>query len=342
LVKDAEGKTAFSIQMHPIAPMDEYLGIDKLPFKMTRKMMNETAFMGQNQPSYQMAEYMMSKREGYNVSAEYIRQVTNYVGNEVFEHKTRSAIKTEKNLVNIPYTHDKKGILYIMIDGAAINTRKKDADGSSYRENKLVLIFNGNDLRTRKDGITHDILRKEYTPFIGNVDEFRKYVLDSAVRNGYGRYRETVVLSDGAAWIRTMCDEIVPDAVQILDFYHLAENIHTFSKNSSSIVCSFMPLLYLFYLVSTIEPDVPAYYLDLAQVFQSLRKQMKDNSIMCFVIGDSAPYGIYAPADIWLSKLAMSANFKECRFEKIRDRNIKWKNRKHRVPLKEGRLWIRG
>jgi DNA modification methylase len=87
---------------------------------------------------------------------------------------------------------------------------------------------------------------------------------------------------------------------------------------------------------------IGAYYLDLAKVFVSLRLQMKEGSIMCFVIGDSAPYGIYAPADIWLSKLALSAGFKECTFEKIRDRNIKWKNRKHRVPLKEGRLWIKG
>ena len=29
-------------------------------------------------------------------------------------------------------------------------------------------------------------------------------------------------------------------------------------------------------------------------------------------------------------------------FEKIRDRNVKWKNRKHTVPLKEGRLWVKG
>ena len=42
---------------------------------------------------------------------------------------------------NIPDKADKKGILYIMIDGAAINTRKKDENGSSRRENKLGLVF---------------------------------------------------------------------------------------------------------------------------------------------------------------------------------------------------------
>jgi DNA modification methylase len=87
---------------------------------------------------------------------------------------------------------------------------------------------------------------------------------------------------------------------------------------------------------------IAAYYRDLARVFMALRPIMKENSIICFVIGDSAPYGIYAPADKWLGKLALAAGFLSWDFEKTRDRNIKWKNRKHTVPLKEGRLWIRG
>ena len=65
-------------------------------------------------------------------------------------------------------------------------------------------------------------------------------------------------------------------------------------------------------------------------------------SKICFVIGDSAPYGVHVPAVPWLGALALSAGFKSCRFEKTRDRNVKWKNRKHRVPLLEGHLWIEG
>lgn len=87
---------------------------------------------------------------------------------------------------------------------------------------------------------------------------------------------------------------------------------------------------------------IAAYFNDLANVFYSLRKVTNDNCLMCFVIGDSAPYGIYVPVDKWLGELAVSAGFKSYSFEKLRDRNIKWKNRKHTVPLKEGRLWING
>lgn len=87
---------------------------------------------------------------------------------------------------------------------------------------------------------------------------------------------------------------------------------------------------------------VALYFLDLAKVWQELRKVCKEGSVVCFVVGDSAPYGVYVPVDEWLGRLAVAAGFKEYYFEKIRDRNVKWKNRKHKVPLKEGRLWIRG
>ena len=87
---------------------------------------------------------------------------------------------------------------------------------------------------------------------------------------------------------------------------------------------------------------VAAYFRDLGFVFRSLRTVCCPGSFACFVIGDSAPYGVYLSVDTWLGELALAAGFKSYSFEKIRDRNIKWKNRKHRVPLKEGRLWIQG
>ena len=87
---------------------------------------------------------------------------------------------------------------------------------------------------------------------------------------------------------------------------------------------------------------VAAYFIDLGRVFYALRRLCKQGCRMCFVIGDSAPYGVYLPVDKWLGELALAAGFRSYSFEKIRDRNIKWKNRKHNVPLHEGRLWIDG
>jgi hypothetical protein len=87
---------------------------------------------------------------------------------------------------------------------------------------------------------------------------------------------------------------------------------------------------------------VAAYCRDISLVLQQLRRICKPGSHMCWVIGDSAPYGIHCPIERWIAELAIAAGFKNHRFDKLRDRNIKWKNRKHRVPLKEGLLWIEG
>jgi hypothetical protein len=84
------------------------------------------------------------------------------------------------------------------------------------------------------------------------------------------------------------------------------------------------------------------YFLDLARVWKALRRVVKMGGRVCFVVGDSAPYGIHVPVDCWLGRLAVAAGFQGFTFEKPRDRNTKWKNRKHRVLLHEGRLWVEG
>jgi hypothetical protein len=87
---------------------------------------------------------------------------------------------------------------------------------------------------------------------------------------------------------------------------------------------------------------VASYFRDLALTWRALRRACSSPCDVCFVIGDSAPYGVYVPVVPWLGQLAVAGGFKSFVFEKTRNRNVKWKNRKHRVPLQEGRLWIKG
>ena len=84
---------------------------------------------------------------------------------------------------------------------------------------KSGLIFLDKDVVKRSDG-SHITAKKEYVSFFGSVEEFKKVVFAAAAKAGYGKIREIAVIGDGAQWIRNMCEEIFPDAVQILDFYH--------------------------------------------------------------------------------------------------------------------------
>ena len=87
---------------------------------------------------------------------------------------------------------------------------------------------------------------------------------------------------------------------------------------------------------------VVSYFLDMARIWRRLRDVTADGVRVCFVVGDSAPYGIHVPVDQWLGELAVASGFKGFSFHKTRDRNIKWKNRKHSYPLHEGHLVVEG
>jgi hypothetical protein len=87
---------------------------------------------------------------------------------------------------------------------------------------------------------------------------------------------------------------------------------------------------------------IVSYFLDMAKVWRRLRAVTAEGVRVCFVVGDSAPYGIHVPVDRWLGELAVASGFKGFRFHKTRDRNVKWKNRKHDFPLHEGHLLVEG
>jgi DNA modification methylase len=87
---------------------------------------------------------------------------------------------------------------------------------------------------------------------------------------------------------------------------------------------------------------VVAYFHDLARAWLALRRVCRHGSRALFIVGDSAPYAVHVPVERWLGELAVGAGFDSWQFEKLRDRNIKWKNRKHRVPLHEGLLTVDG
>ena len=219
-----------------VAPLDCYLGIANLPFKMTVDAMLNVAYWAQNQCSYQRAEEALKKVMGVFINDDTVRQVANYIGGLVFEEDCRRAQESEALLFSgkTHFARRKKGILYIEADGAALNTRHKDNEGSTWRENKLGIVFSSDNVYSWTDGkgVRQRQLRKrEYVSYIGSADEFRKHLAACALRNGYGLYEETVVLGDGATWIRTMVEEYFPDAQQILDFFHLSENVHEYARH---------------------------------------------------------------------------------------------------------------
>jgi hypothetical protein len=174
-----------------IAPLDSLLGLAGLPFKITPDAMLMIVYWAQNQLSFQRAEEAIHKIMHVRVNDDTVRLVSDYVGRIVFEHDCNKANEVYRkfNEGKLRFSNDRKGVLYILTDGAALNTRLQDEAGSTWRENKLGEVFSSRDIYswTDKKGCRqHKLQKREYVSYLGSAPEFQKHLLFCALRGGYG------------------------------------------------------------------------------------------------------------------------------------------------------------
>jgi hypothetical protein len=220
-----------------VYPLDEALLLSRLPFKMTVGLMLEIAKESSRCESYEEAERILAKRGRVYVNDDTMRQVTNAVGAIVFNNDVSAAERVWRCLgsggleLGQP---EREGALYLVVGGAMLPTRQKGKKGSIGKESKLGMAFSTENIHwwTDNDGIDQYIInKKEYTALIEDDNCFNKLMFNVALRNGYGKFPITVLISNGENWIREMKEKIFPDAQQILDFYRLDKNITEYFKN---------------------------------------------------------------------------------------------------------------
>jgi len=111
--------------------------------------------------------------------------------------------------------------LYLQVDGHLCPTRepRQDADDQGYREAKAVLAFSAHDVAAvskERHEILHKILRAQIT----DSEAFRD-IVSEVYQQARGRQAAAViVLADGARWIWSLGEDLLPHALQILDFSH--------------------------------------------------------------------------------------------------------------------------
>jgi hypothetical protein len=155
--------------------------------------------------------------------------------------------------------------------------------------------------------------------------------------DGWGDLQETV-----RKYLIRSCSQHVPESAIDLDSVLAAPELSPIRGELQSVCRQLSDIRETKGGRKTYHLMVACYFRDLALTWHALRSVCTSPARVCFVVGDSAPYGVYVPVVPWLGTLAVSAGFKSYTFDKTRDRNIKWKNRKHRVPLQEGHLWVEG
>ena len=217
-----------------VYPLDCYLGIDKLPFKITVKMMSAIAKEAVRAASYERASESIRQHYGIEIGDDTVRKVTDFVGNIVFADDTARAALADlhhDDTIDKRRIHKRRSdILYLEMDGAMVNTRIQ-VDGTSWRECKIAIAFLSEDLKswtTAKGETRRRISDKRLIGYIGNCHDFKSYVLALAERYDYRFRNQIVVVSDGAGWIHDLVNEAFPNAVHILDLSHVKEHVGDF------------------------------------------------------------------------------------------------------------------
>jgi hypothetical protein len=220
-------------------PRDDFLGIKALPYSATALALERSARWGQAM-TYKECEELFKEEFHIEVTDSYLHSLTDYVGEKMLAEDEQAAKEWEEMLESgkgaaamadiIPAKPAKKGVFYIKIDGSMLTMRDCQEGESSWKEVKLGLFFAAKDAQKRGKEETVSICKKDYAIWLGDVKTFAYHVLAAAERNHCFEYEQIVIISDGATWIRQMCKELFPDAVQILDFWHMAENVYSFAR----------------------------------------------------------------------------------------------------------------
>ena len=58
-----------------------------------------------------------------------------------------------------------------------------------------------------------------------SIEEFRKRISTLAIKSGYLTASSRIFVSDGATWISNMVEDYFPDAIHVLDMFHLKHKI---------------------------------------------------------------------------------------------------------------------
>ncbi len=82
---------------------------------------------------------------------------------------------------------------------------------------------------------------------------------------------------------------------------------------------------------------LPVYFDDLARVLGHLHSHTKSGAVSAWIVGDSAPYGIYVDTPKLIAALATDLGFVPLSDITVRSRGMRWRTNgtRHQVPLTE-------
>lgn len=190
------------------------------------------------QLSVRAAELLISERAAH-VS---LRTADEATALDPFDHSglQRRIIRPADAVKEAPKT------AYLEMDGVFVMTREEDVSrrkpteagarggkGRRYdmegREVKNAILYTDTDCAAESDGRTC-LLDKRYVSHLGAWTDFARRVWPALIRERFDQADRLVVISDGARWIRALCEWLPIKTQMILDLFHVKHRIWEASR----------------------------------------------------------------------------------------------------------------
>jgi hypothetical protein len=207
-------------------PLDEVLGLHDQYTPAVRQLM---CWAGAMDPSFEQASETLHRFAGLRIPGRQVQRIVNAWG--------RSAANWMQQRPCLPPSPPGQ-ILNIQVDMTGIpmqpkelkGVKGKQPDGSAKtKQIKVGCVFTQSiDAKAEPQ---RDPFSSTYLTGFQTVFDFGHMLYLEALKRGYTSAQTTVFLGDGAEWIWNLATDRFKGAVQILDFYHAAEHIHTLCKS---------------------------------------------------------------------------------------------------------------
>ena len=194
---------------------------DKQDFFISGYMTEMMCYMGQ-QTVYEEAAAIIEKLSGVIVNAKQIERICHYYGQKL-EDKQQEDIKSQTQPSAI---YPKDEAYYIMMDGGMLLTREE-----GWKEVKLCRIFSAKarvTISKNRNYISH-------SNYIGHLGQHKDFL--AKVERHTDFIKQKIIVADGAKWIWKWADDLYPESVQVLDFFHAKEHLCQFAEQQFKDQC---------------------------------------------------------------------------------------------------------
>lgn len=180
-------------------PLDEVLQVEKGKSLALRRLISLAGI----QDSFESASRLLEELSGIRVSDNTVQRVAGDTGAEVMDSESAQ----DEKLVGHIWSAEDSRRMYISVDGTTAPMR------GYWKEFKVAAIYG--------EGGEN----KRYYTGLQESGEFMLGLRKQALAKGLGYASKVIALGDGQPWIWKQFGINFPMATQVLDFWHLTENV---------------------------------------------------------------------------------------------------------------------